>query len=41
MKKLKKPLSEDDMENLRAMTKNKRNRAIIEFLFPPVVVFLK
>lgn len=33
VKKLKKPLSEDDMENLRAMTKNKRNRAIIEFLF--------
>ena len=33
VKKLKKPLSEDDMENLRAMTKNKRNRAIIEVLF--------
>lgn len=33
IKKLKKPLSEDDMENLRSLAKTKRDRAIIEFLF--------
>ena len=33
VKKLKKPLSEDDMEKLRSLAKTKRNKAIIEFLF--------
>ena len=33
VKKLKKPVSEDDMEKLRSLAKTKRNKAIIEFLF--------
>jgi integrase/recombinase XerD len=33
VKKLKKPLSEDDMERLRSLARTKRNKAIIEFLF--------
>lgn len=33
VKKLKKPLSEDEMEKLRSLAKTKRNKAIIEFLF--------
>jgi site-specific recombinase XerD len=33
VKKLKKPLTDDDMELLRSTAKTRRNRAIIEFLF--------